>query len=130
VLVVEDQPDNRDLLKTVLIEMLDLTVLTASDGLEALEKADSGPDLILLDLLLPRLNGFEVVRRLKAANGTRHIPVLALTALSRPTEQEEALEAGCDGLIVKPFDTDDLVRTVAAHLNLGVESAATPAAGN
>jgi two-component system cell cycle response regulator len=79
------------------------------------EQAQSLPDLILLDLLLPHLNGFEVVRRLKANQHTRHIPVLALTALTRPSERDEALAAGCDGLIVKPFDTDELIRTVGSQ---------------
>jgi CheY-like chemotaxis protein len=116
--VVEDQRDNRELLATMLQEMLGLEVLMAGDGLKAIEQAQSVPDLILLDLLLPRLNGFEVVRRLKSTEHTRHIPVLALTALTRPSERDEALAAGCDGLIVKPFDTDELIRTVASHLSL------------
>lgn len=116
VLVVEDQRDNRELLATMLQEMLGLEVITASDGVEALEKAEACPDLILLDLMLPRLDGFEVVRHLKADERTRQIPVLALTALARPSERDEAMAAGCDGLILKPFDTDDLIATVAAHL--------------
>ena len=116
VLVVEDHPDNRELLATVLQEMLQLQVITARDGVEALERAAMLPDLILLDLILPRLDGFEVVRRLKADPRTRHIPVLALTALTDESERQEALTAGCDGLIVKPFDTDTLVQTVAARL--------------
>ena len=116
VLVVEDQRDNRELLATMLQEMLGLNVLTASDGVEALEQAEARPDLILLDLMLPRLDGFDVVRHLKAAEHTRHIPVLALTALARPSERDEALAAGCDGLILKPFDTDDLIQTVSNHL--------------
>jgi signal transduction histidine kinase len=116
VLVVEDHPDNRELLATVLQEVLQLQVITARDGVEALERAATLPDLILLDLILPRLDGFEVVRRLKADPRTRHIPVLALTALTDESERQEALSAGCDGLIVKPFDTDTLVQTVAARL--------------
>ena len=116
VLVVEDERDNRELLATMLQEVLGVEVLTASDGLDALEKAEALPDLILMDLMLPRLDGFEAARRLKAAEHTRHIPVLALTALTRSTERDEALEAGCDGLILKPFDTDELIAAVEAHL--------------
>ena len=118
VLVVEDEPDNRELLTTMLQEMLGLQVITAGDGYQALEQVENGPDLILLDLILPLLNGFEVVSRLKADERTRHIPVLALTALTRPTERDEALAAGCDGLIVKPFDTDELIRVVAEQLKV------------
>ena len=118
VLVVEDQQDNRELLSTLLEEMLDVEVLTARDGLEALEQVAQGPSLILLDLMLPRLDGFEVARRLKADPDTRQIPILALTALTRPSEQEEALAAGCDGVVTKPFDTDQLVAAVGARLHL------------
>lgn len=116
VLVVEDQADNRELLGSLLREMLGLAVITASDGLEALELARQVPDLIVLDLMLPRLDGFEVVRRLKAAEETRAIPVLALTALTRPTEHEEALAAGCDAVITKPFDIDELVSALSERL--------------
>jgi signal transduction histidine kinase/ActR/RegA family two-component response regulator len=118
VLVVEDQRDNRELLATMLEEMLGVRVITATDGIDALERAEQQPDLILLDLMLPRLDGFEVVRRLKAAAHTREIPVLALTALTRPTERDEALAAGCDGLILKPFDTDELIAAVATRLRM------------
>jgi CheY-like chemotaxis protein len=98
--------------------MLEVEVITASDGLEALEQVARQPDLILLDLMLPRLDGFEVARRLKADPHTRQIPILALTALTRPSEQREALAAGCDALLVKPFETTHLVDEIAARLAL------------
>jgi len=116
VLVVEDDPSVRDVLHLVL-DSEGYAVVPVEDGLEALERLDEAlPDLILLDLMLPRLDGFEVVRRLKADARTSHIPVLALTALARPSERDEALAAGCDGLILKPFDTEDLIRTVSDQL--------------
>lgn len=118
VLVVEDQADNRDLLATLLQEMLGVRVITASNGLEALERLKSRPDLVLLDMMLPHLNGFDVVRLLRDAEQTRDIPVVALTALSQPNEQAEALAAGCDDLIVKPFDTDTLIEKVASKLRV------------
>jgi signal transduction histidine kinase/ActR/RegA family two-component response regulator len=121
VLVVEDERDNRELIAMMLQEVLGVEVISASDGLEGLEQAAHKPDLILLDLMLPRLDGFEVVRALKADERLRDIPVLALTGLTRPSERDEALAAGCKGVIVKPFDTEDLIRSVAEQLRVKPE---------
>jgi signal transduction histidine kinase/CheY-like chemotaxis protein len=118
VLVVEDERDNRELISTLLEEMLEVEVITASDGVEALEQVARQPNLILLDLMLPRLDGFEVARRLKADPRTWAIPIVALTALTHPAEQQEALVAGCDAVLVKPFDTGQLIDEIGARLGL------------
>jgi signal transduction histidine kinase/CheY-like chemotaxis protein len=116
VLVVEDEQNNRDMIKMLLETVLPVRVITASDGLQAIEAAAEQPDLILLDLMLPHLDGFEVARRLKSDPRTASIPILALTALVREQDIADALAAGCDGVVIKPFDTDDLARQVARYL--------------
>ncbi|MCC7107539.1 MAG: response regulator [Chloroflexi bacterium] len=116
VLVVEDELDNRDMIKLLLETVRPVRVITAADGLQAIRAAAEQPDLILLDLMLPHLDGFEVARRLKRDPKTSSIPILALSALVREQDIADALAAGCHGVVIKPFDTDDLARQVARHL--------------
>lgn len=104
VLVVDDAVANLKLLHARLTsEYLD--VITASDGPEALAKlAECHPDVVLLDVLMPGMDGFEVCRRIKSAPETTHVPVVMVTSLYRPEDRVEALEAGADDFVTKPVD--------------------------
>jgi len=116
ILVVEDNPLNRELVVD-LLEGAGYTVLQAEGGVGLLERVKAAqPGLILLDLQLPGLDGVTLARQLKADRATREIPVLAMTAYARLEDQERAMEAGCDGYLRKPLDTQGFLQTVARHL--------------
>ena len=107
VLIVEDEQDNREIIRTVVEEIIGYEAILASDGEGALRAiAARRPDLILMDLMMPVLNGFETLRALKAESDTATIPVIAISALSRPRDQDQAFDAGADDYISKPFDLD------------------------
>ena len=102
ILVVEDDADNRRIVVKVL-SMEGYTVIEAIDGTEALAKVRSDPpDLILMDLALPNINGWEATRQLKSDEQLRHIPVIALTAFAMRGDEEQARAAGCDDYVPKP----------------------------
>ena len=102
VLLVEDNLDNRTIYSTILRHE-GFEVLTAVSGEEALEKAGAGsPDVILLDISIPGVDGWTVATRLKEGEGTRHIPIIAVTAHALPEHEERAREVGCDGYLAKP----------------------------
>ena len=108
VLIVEDHPDMRDLLG-LLLERLGYVPVLASEGEEGVEKAIAEkPNLILLDMMMPIMDGQEVARRLRANPETKEIPILAITALFRSPDLNACLLAGCNGYIVKPFSILDL----------------------
>lgn len=112
ILVVEDNQDNMTLLVDILTS-LDYDVVQAVDGVDGLEKAQATiPDLILMDLSLPRLDGWDATRKLKENSELAHIPVLALTAHSMVGDRERALEAGCDDYISKPIKFAVLVEKI------------------
>ena len=116
ILVVEDNPLNRELVVD-LLEGAGYTVLQADEGVGLLERVKAGqPGLILLDLQLPGLDGVTLARQLKADPATREIPVVAMTAYARLEDQERAMEAGCDGYLRKPLDTQGFLQAVARHL--------------
>jgi two-component system cell cycle response regulator DivK len=95
ILLVEDVEDNRDLVVQILES--EYTVVEARDGMEGLEKARTlRPDLVLLDLALPKMDGWETARRIKADPDLKHIPIIALTAYAMEGDEAQALEAGCD----------------------------------
>jgi two-component system cell cycle response regulator DivK len=102
ILVVEDDPDNRRIVAKVLsVEGYD--VIEAIDGIEALARARAErPDLILMDLALPNVDGWEATRQLKSDPETRSIPVVALTAVAMRGDEEQARAAGCDDYLPKP----------------------------
>lgn len=116
ILLVEDNPMNRRVAEFIL-KAQGYTVLEARDGREALEllKQDA-PDLILMDLQLPGLDGFAVTRMIKENAATRNIPVVALTAYAMKGDAERAIEAGCNGYITKPIDPDEFPGTIAGYL--------------
>ena len=110
VLVVEDNADLRELYSTY-FTLHGFRVQTASDGQVALTQAvECTPDLIVTDLSMPHLGGWEMTRRLKHDPRTAHIPVLACTGDALGTSAERALDAGCDGYVVKPCMPEDLLR--------------------
>ncbi len=114
VLVVDDEPDVLTLVRKNL-EREDFIVLTAADGEQAMEKARaSRPDVIILDIMLPMLNGYEVCRQLRADAGTSHIPLLMLSAKGNQLERIAGFELGADDYVSKPFSPRELVYRVKA----------------
>jgi two-component system cell cycle response regulator DivK len=112
ILLVEDQEMNRDMLSRRL-KKRGYDVLIAVDGAEGLEKARTdSPDLILMDMSLPVIDGWEATRTLKADEATRGIPVVALTAHAMSTDRERALEAGCNAYETKPVELPRLLETM------------------
>ena len=112
ILIVEDQEMNRDMLSRRL-KKRGFEVSVAVDGAEGIEKVQSeSPDLVLMDMSLPVMDGWEATRRLKADEATRAIPVVALTAHAMSTDREKALEAGCDAYETKPIDLPGLLETI------------------
>jgi CheY-like chemotaxis protein len=116
ILVVEDNPDNRILITDVLTS-LSYEVLVAVDGEEGVAKAEAEiPDLILMDLSLPHMDGWEATGRIKANPQLSHIPVIALTAHAMVGDREKALEAGCDDYVSKPINLRELAGKLAQYL--------------
>ena len=116
ILVIEDTQDNFDLIADALEDTHN--VLHADNGRAGLTEAHRlKPDLILLDMVLPEIDGWEVVRRLKADCDLASIPVIALTAQAMKDDRAECLAAGCDDYISKPIAVRDLVALVARHLS-------------
>ena len=124
VLIVEDEPDNREIVRVVVEEILGCRAITASDGMEALAKATEFlPRLVLLDMMLPGINGYEVCRRMKENPSTSGIPVIALTAMARSEDRALAEEVGCIDFIDKPFDLDLLEEKIRSLVTCDEEGA-------
>jgi DNA-binding response OmpR family regulator len=112
ILVVDDEPDVLSLL-TVMLKAQGYEVVTAADGQEALEKARNvEPDLILLDIMLPKLDGYKVARMLKFDEKYNHIPIIMLTAKIQEKDKQMGLEMGANEYVTKPFDTTLLIEKV------------------
>lgn len=112
VALVDDNDDNRAIYRQYL-EWIGFRVVEATDGLQALEQAAAlMPEVIVMDLRFPRLDGWEDMRRLKADPATKHIPVLALTAHALVGDAEQARAAGCDRSLIKPCLPEVLARAV------------------
>jgi two-component system cell cycle response regulator DivK len=119
ILYVEDNEDNIYVLENRLTRQ-GHSVLIARDGVTGVDLAASEqPDLILMDLSLPVLDGWEATRRIKAAQQTRHIPVIALTANAMTGDREKALAAGCDDFDIKPIVMPRLLEKIRALLSDG-----------
>jgi len=130
ILLVEDNEMNRDMLSRRL-ERKGYQVVLAVDGQGGVEAAlAQAPDLVLMDMSLPVLDGWEATRRIKAAPATRHIPVIALTAHAMSSDRARALEAGCDDYDTKPVELPRLLAKIEALLGGaagGTASAGEPA---
>jgi len=118
ILIVEDVELNQDLLVQLLEDEYD--IVTADDGAAGIEiAARERPDLILMDLSLPVVDGWEATRRLKAEPATMTIPVIALTAHAMEGDEEKARACGCDGYLTKPIDEEQLFAKLDGFLNAG-----------
>ena len=127
VLVVEDYQDAREMYAAYL-SFSGYRVAEATNGVEAIEKTiELMPDIILMDLALPRMDGWEATRRLKLDERTRHIPIVALTGHALAGHAEGARQAGCDAFVTKPCLPDALVAEIQRMLALRAESAAPSA---
>jgi two-component system cell cycle response regulator DivK len=116
ILIVEDNAMNRDALSRRLVSR-GYDVIVAVDGTDALAAARDGqPALILMDLGMAEMDGWECARRLKAATATRHIPIIALTAHAMSDDREKALQAGCDEFDTKPIDFAGLLHKMTTLL--------------
>ena len=125
VLLVDDYPDAREMY-TEYLEFSGFDVVEAGNGMEALQKAvDASPDIILMDLSLPVMDGWEATRRLKADARTSAIPVVALTGHALAGISEGAKKAGCDAFVTKPCLPEDLVREIRRILDRPRSSAST-----
>ena len=117
VLVVDDNEDNLSLL-AFLVEQLDCTILTAPDGKTALDLVGSQqPSLILLDMMLPDLDGLEVLARIRENPATAKIPVIAVTAMARQQDRDRILSAGCNEYVTKPYNVDHLEALMRRYLS-------------
>lgn len=118
ILIADDNAANRELLEAYLLGM-DCELETAVDGEDALAKiAEFRPDLILLDVMMPKLSGFEVCRQLKDAPETARMMVLMVTALNEPGDIERAVDAGTDDFLSKPVNRIELIKRVENMLKL------------
>ena len=121
ILLIEDYRDTREV-TTLILNDAGYTVTTASDGLRGVQLAvQCLPDLVLMDLALPRMNGWDAIECLKATPATHHIPVVAFTALVLPEDISRACAAGCCAVITKPFDIDALLTDIASMLASSTE---------
>jgi CheY-like chemotaxis protein len=124
ILLVEDNEMNRDMLSRRLVRR-GYKVVIAVDGQMGIDMAQSeAPDLILMDMSLPVMDGWEATRTLKASDATRHIPVIALTAHAMSTDREKATEAGCDDYDTKPIELPRLLAKMEALIAPRVSPAA------
>jgi len=116
VLYIEDHPAQRDILAQML-ELNGFEVATASDGVEGVEKTLAWlPDLILMDLRMPRLDGFEAIKMIRSEEKTAHIPIIAISAWASARHKERALQAGANEHFTKPVDLNRLLTTINRYL--------------
>ena len=116
ILIVEDNPANLKMLKLIL-ENIDCEILEAVDGNGALSVAiENEPDLILMDIQIPHIDGLEVTRRLRKMEAFSRTPIIALTAFAMEKDEQAGLDAGCNEYMVKPFSTTKLLNVVNKYL--------------
>ncbi len=117
ILIIEDEPRNLKLLRD-LLRRFSYDTLEATDGEQGVELAKARiPNLILMDIMMPKMDGLEATRILKADTTTKHIPIIALTSYAMKGDRERALEAGCDGYIAKPIDIQEVLKAVEHFLS-------------
>jgi len=119
VLVVDDNAQNLELLVAYMEEVPNISVIPATNGIEALAKvAEDKPDLILLDIMMPKMSGFEVCRRLKSDPETRDIQIVMVTALNEVGDHERAVDSGTDEFLTKPVNRIELITRVKSLLRV------------
>lgn len=119
ILIVEDNPDNLELV-SFLIQRAGFEALQASNGVQGVAVARQyKPDLVLLDLAMPDMDGWTMARTLKSDPATKSIPLVALTAFSLPGDRRRALEAGCDGYLTKPIHVATFIKEISAYIRSG-----------
>ncbi len=118
ILIVDDNVQNVELLQAYL-EGMPVNAVVAHDGLEAMEQVEKEqPDLILLDIMMPKMSGFEVCKKLKADPATRDIPIIMITALNEISDIERGVECGTDDFLTKPVNKLELLTRVKSLLRL------------
>ena len=116
ILVVEDQEDNRQILRD-LLNSVGYQILEAEDGARGVAAAEAErPDLILMDIQLPLVDGYEATRRIKANPDLRHIPIIVVTSYALSGDDVKAFEAGCDAYVTKPFVPRELLAKIRGYL--------------
>lgn len=116
ILYVEDNPDNRMLVRRVLLSE-DYSLLEATSAGQAMSVLESNrPDLILMDINMPDMDGYTLTSQIKSMSGFESIPIIAITANVMRGDREKTLQAGCDGYIQKPIDIDQLTREIEKFL--------------
>ncbi len=116
-LIVEDHPDLLEIL-TCQLEVMGYSVITAKQGKEAVTKAiEEKPQLILMDIMMPGMDGREATHRIRSNQETKDIPILAITALPKESQLRECIKAGCNDYILKPFNCKDLREKIQAVLD-------------
>lgn len=117
ILIADDDPLGAELIEAYLSD-IDCELRIASDGEQTLQLVASWrPDLILLDVMMPRISGFEVCKRLRSDSATSDVAILMITALDQPSDMDRAVEAGTDDFVSKPINKTDLLLRVAALLH-------------
>jgi two-component system cell cycle response regulator DivK len=116
ILIVEDEPRNLKLLRD-LLQRFGYEILEAQDGEQGVKIAgEKIPNLILMDIMMPKMDGLEATRIIKADIKTKHIPIIALTSYAMKGDRERTIEAGCDGYIAKPIDIQEVLKTIEHFL--------------
>jgi len=116
ILIVDDQPDFLSIVKMRLEATGSYEIITANDGQEALDKLKENPDLVLLDIMLPKMDGYEVTLKMKSDPHTKDIPVIMVTSLGELKSTEKAFEAGAIDYVVKPFNLTVLLAKIKKAL--------------
>lgn len=115
-LIIEDNENNM-YLTSFLLEKSEFEVFKAYDGLTGVKMAkEISPDLILLDIQLPKMNGYEVAQALREDENLKTTPIIAITSYAMPGDREKSLKAGCNGYIKKPIDPDTFIEQISAYL--------------
>jgi len=119
-LLLVDDDDRNILALAAILKSLGIVILTARDGRECLDKIEQSPEicLVLLDMMMPVMDGFETLKRLRSDKATQSMPVIALTALAMSGDREQCLEAGANDYCPKPVDLDKLTGQIKRLLNL------------
>jgi len=115
ILIVEDEPRNMKLLRD-LLQRFGYETIEAFDGEQGVKlSVEKMPNLILMDIMMPKMDGLEATRIIKANTKTKHIPIIALTSYAMKGDREKAIEAGCDGYIAKPIDIKEVLKTIETY---------------